>query len=108
MIESTNQEITGKDSLAQYKDFISCILFFGGEWQPHELINRLKIARQQGFKTCLYSGRNDISNQIKPHLDYLKLGKYDQTLGGLASATTNQRFYDLTTNQIINSKFIPN
>jgi anaerobic ribonucleoside-triphosphate reductase activating protein len=94
------------DYLSQYKGFVSCILFFGGEWQPQRLIELLKTAQAQGFKTCLYSGRDEIPADIAIHLNFLKLGDYRQSLGGLASPNTNQRFFDLMSNQIINSKFI--
>lgn len=94
------------DYLSYYRDFVSCILFFGGEWQPQRLIELLKSAQAQGFKTCLYSGREQIANDITIHLDFLKLGDYRRSRGGLASPDTNQRFYDLASKQIINSKFI--
>lgn len=32
---------------------------------------------------------------IFPLLDYLKVGAYDERLGGLDSPTTNQRFYQV-------------
>lgn len=92
--------------LSQYQDYVSCILFFGGEWQPTRLIELLKIARARGLKTCLYTGREQVEIEIFSELDFLKTGDYRQSLGGLASPDTNQRFYDLTTNQLINTKFI--
>ena len=48
-----------------------------------------------GFKTCLYSGFDTPAPFILllPLLNYLKLGPYDERLGGLESPTTNQRFY---------------
>ncbi len=94
------------DYLSQYQGYVSCILFFGGEWQPLRLIELLQIAQARGFKTCLYSGRDQIDNEISTHLNFLKLGEYRRSLGGLASPDTNQRFYDLESNQVINSQFI--
>lgn len=50
---------------------------------------------------CLYSGSNDeerdknIAAQALCH--WLKTGSYKEDLGGLASPTTNQRFYQLAT-----------
>lgn len=92
--------------LTQYQHLVSCILFFGGEWQVNTLNYYLKLAKEQGFKTCLYTGRDSVSDELKANLDFLKLGAYQKKLGGLNSSTTNQKFYDLTTNQVINYKFI--
>ena len=92
--------------LDKYQGLVSCVLFFGGEWQPRLLINLLKTAQKKGLKTCLYSGLNSVSNEITQHLNYLKVGPYDNKLGGLASKKTNQRFYDLDKQTLINHKFI--
>lgn len=50
-----------------------------------------------GLKTCLYSGADSTAffQNIIPLLDYLKVGAYDERLGGLDSPTTNQRFYQV-------------
>jgi anaerobic ribonucleoside-triphosphate reductase activating protein len=92
--------------LTQYQNLVSCILFFGGEWQPIILTHYLKLAKKHGFKTCLYTGRDSISDELKDNLNFLKTGAYQKHLGGLNSLTTNQKFYDLTTNKLINHKFI--
>ncbi|NMH66443.1 anaerobic ribonucleoside-triphosphate reductase activating protein [Shewanella salipaludis] len=92
--------------LEQYLDFVSCIVFFGGEWQPGSLIPCLALARSMNFKTCLYTGRERVAAEIVAHLDYLKTGEFKQQLGGLASPGSNQKFYDLNRKQIINYKFI--
>jgi len=51
-----------------------------------------------GYKTALYSGYEkmwDIAFPIIKKLDYLKLGGYDKSLGGLESKTTNQKMYKM-------------
>ncbi|WP_299789581.1 anaerobic ribonucleoside-triphosphate reductase activating protein [uncultured Shewanella sp.] len=92
--------------LNQYHGFVSCILFFGGEWQPKVLIGYLVIAKKMGFKTCLYTGREHVDAEIRAQLDFLKTGEFDDQVGGLDSPDTNQKFYDLAQNKIINYKFI--
>lgn len=92
--------------LKKYKDTVSCVLFLGGEWNKEDLINKLKLAKQMGYKTCLYTGLNDVSSDIKSLLNYLKTGPYIEELGGLNSPTTNQRFLDLINNKILNKYFI--
>lgn len=80
--------------LKQYQGLITCVLFLGGEWQTQELIERLVQVKQQGLKTCLYTGyeQDELPEGILPHLDYLKTGRWQAELGGLDSSTTNQRF----------------
>lgn len=94
------------DWLNKYDGLISCVLFFGGEWQPNRLIEKLIIAKQQGLKTCLYSGSEQVEPSLYEHLDFLKTGRWKSELGGLNSPTTNQRFKDLNTGQTLNHLFI--
>ena len=91
--------------LKKYQGLVSCVVFLGGEWKPKVLINRLKKAKEYGFKTCLYTGKNDVSEDIKKYLDYLKTGPYIEELGGLTSEKTNQKFIDVITGKILNNYF---
>ena len=91
--------------LRQYRGLVTCVLFFGGEWWPDSLIEKLKIARQMGLHTCLYSGFERVPNRISRHLDFLKLGPWRADLGGLTEPTTNQRFYDVKTGICLNHRF---
>ncbi len=79
--------------LNQYQGMVTAVVFFGGEWQPHTLQELLKTAQGHGLKTCLYSGLENVSRHLRPHLDFVKLGPWREELGGLDSVTTNQRFY---------------
>lgn len=91
--------------LKKYKGLASCVVFLGGDWKPRTLLNRLKKAKEYGFKTCLYTGKNDVSAEIKEQLDYLKVGPYIEELGGLASEKTNQKFIEVKTGKILNNYF---
>jgi len=71
--------------------FISCVLFMGGDHHP-ELIDFLKLCKSRKLKTALYTGSDDVSDELKEQLDYLKTGKYIKELGPLGSPTTNQKF----------------
>ena len=93
-------------ALDQYADYISCVLFFGGEWQPDALLPLLHHARGLGLKTCLYSGADQIPASLMPALDFLKLGPYRAELGGLDSKTTNQRFIEVASGALLNHKFV--
>ena len=85
--------------LARYGSMITCVAFMGGDSEPEEVVRWAEYVRP--LKTAWYSGRpsypNNQSNQIIPNLqnpfDYVKLGPYIESLGGLKSPTTNQRLY---------------
>ncbi|PCI60606.1 MAG: anaerobic ribonucleoside-triphosphate reductase activating protein [Gammaproteobacteria bacterium] len=94
--------------LKKYKNLITCIVFFGGEWQASALIEKLLIAKNFGLKTCLYSGQDHIDINISQHLTFLKTGRWQAKLGGLDSTTTNQVFRNLLTGEKLNHLFSQN
>lgn len=93
------------DELSRYENFITCVCFFGGEWAKSSLIEYLEIAKAKKLKTCLYTGANSIHNDFYQYLNYLKTGPWVQSLGGLDSKNSNQIFYDLDKNVILNHVF---
>ena len=97
-----------RDFLDQYQGLITCVLFFGGEWQLQALLPKLKLARQSGLKTCLYTGREHVPDTLKKELTYLKTGRWVEAMGGLDRPTTNQRFIDLSSGNLLNHKFQEN
>lgn len=94
-----------KKYLACYQGLISCVLFFGGEWNTQALSEKLLLVKEQGLKACLYTGKNKISRQLIAQLDYLKIGAWQPNQGGLEKETTNQRFIELATGNLLNFKF---
>lgn len=82
-----------KDTLKKYKGKCSCICFMGGDQYKDELIKYLEMAHEEGFLTALYTGQNWVDYDIMEWLDYLKIGPFIESLGGLADRTTNQRMY---------------
>jgi anaerobic ribonucleoside-triphosphate reductase activating protein len=94
--------------LQTYKGFASCVLFMGGEWQKKELVQNLKEAKKMGYKTCLYTGLDEVDNEIFSELTWLKTGCWNQELGGLEKVTTNQKFIEVKTNKLLNHLFIKN
>lgn len=73
---------------------ITCVLFYGGEWDPENLVKYLKYIKTKNLKTCLYTGfeLSFIHKNILNNLDYIKTGRYIKELGGLGSENTNQKF----------------
>ena len=80
----------------------------GGEWHEEQLVDMLKLAKDMGYKTCLYTGQEKVSNAILSELDWIKTGKWDSELGGLDSKLTNQKFIEIKSNTIKNNLFIKN
>lgn len=91
--------------LRRYAGYISCVLFMGGEWHPGQLNQFLKRARQENLKTALYTGLEKLSSSLSENLDFVKLGPWRQELGGLSSPGTNQVFWDLNRQQVLNHLF---
>jgi anaerobic ribonucleoside-triphosphate reductase activating protein len=83
---------------------ISCVSFMGGD-KSSELINDLASFIKETFpklKISWYSGRDRLSENISlNNFDYIKLGPYIESLGGLDKKTTNQRFYKVLENKLI-------
>lgn len=80
---------------------ISCVCFMGGDHELEELISCIAEVRirHPELMICLYTG-NDQPSQILFRLcDYIKVGHYDNNLGGLNSVKTNQKMY-MTTHEI--------
>lgn len=74
---------------------ITCVCLFGGEHDIDSLIELLKYAHGR-VKTAWYCGLDMVPKDkldILNYLDFLKLGHYDQELGGLDSPTTNQHLF---------------
>lgn len=96
-----------RSRLQQYRGLISCVLFMGGEWHCALLEGMLRIAREEGLHTCLYTGleRNELSASLLPHLTYLKTGRWLPERGGLNNPATNQQFTDLRSGANLNHLF---
>ena len=81
--------------IEKYKGLITCVCFMGGDQNQIELIQLAHIVDYYGLNVALYSGlhsRLSLYN-VAQCFDYVKVGAYDSSLGGLTSKTTNQRMY---------------
>ncbi len=94
-----------KSVIDQYKEYITCVCFMGGDQNISELKELCKLIKDDyGLKTCIYSGEDTI-NKFKIFideclLDYLKIGRYNKMLGGLDCEYTNQKMCEIKNNQI--------
>ena len=97
-------------SVLESQKWVSCILFYGGEWNMPYLTSLLQYCKELGYKTALYSGHSlewfeTNHPDYKLYLDYLKVGRYDSKYGSLNYPSTNQRLYKLDTNEDITHLF---
>ena len=85
--------------ISKYIGLVTCICFLGGDQNIEELFDLCKIVKDVGLKTCIYSGEEstDIFSELINHnlLDYLKVGKYEVSRGGLNTVGTNQVMYKI-------------
>ena len=84
------------DRLIAYNQGITCVCFMGGDISPVD-VNSLAEHVRKGYPELLigwYSGMDELSREINlDNFDLIKIGRYDENLGGLDKKSTNQRFY---------------
>ena len=84
---------------------VSCLLFFGGEWDDNLLYIIKEFKTRFTHKVGLYTGLDlptilDRYSLLLNTLDYIKVGPYIPEFGGLDNPNTNQRLYKLTNGNI--------
>ena len=78
---------------------ITCVCFMGEGKDPEtlkKLAYGIKLRSDYPYKTALYSGREEIEDEMYNYFDYVKLGPYIEAYGPLNKETTNQRLYEIT------------
>ncbi len=100
--------------LAKYGDSITCVCFMGGDSDSKEVEQLAIFIRDitdRRIKCAWYSGKAVFPKECSlQNFDYVKLGAYIKQLGGLDSPNTNQRFYQIKNEKMIDitSSFIKN
>ena len=102
--EDIGTELTFEEleRLIEKNSGITCVCFMGGDANPKE-VNDLaqKIIMSPKYfkwlKLAWYSGMDEISDDVDMiYFNYIKIGHYDEKLGGLNKETTNQRLYKIS------------
>jgi len=90
--------------LQKYKSGITCVCFMGGDASPFE-VEQLALYLQcqpAPVKTGWYSGKQNLPSGFDiSSFNYIKLGPYIATRGGLKSELTNQRLYKIIDREMI-------
>ena len=83
---------------------ITCVCIMGGDANPDEVDDIAQDIKEYypELKVGWYSGRQELSKEIDlQNFDFVKLGPYIEELGPLNSKTTNQKFYKIKENKLI-------
>lgn len=84
------------NTLAYMHQGITCVCLMGGDAEPGKINDLASHLKRHKFKVCWYSGKQELSPKIDvTNFDYIKLGPYIGELGGLNSSITNQRFFEI-------------
>lgn len=90
---------------------VSCVSFMGGDNDAIHLVALASwVKTHTNLKVAWYSGRQELAGIVARQLqwfDYIKLGPYKEEFGPLNSRTTNQRFYKVSSRELVDitSKF---
>lgn len=93
-----------KGLLDKYSFALTCVCFMGGDWEIEELKKIKSVIGNYGLKTAIYSGSDRLETLItlrELYFDYIKIGSYQEKLGGLDKKETNQRMYKLENGKYI-------
>lgn len=81
----------------------------GGDANPAEVEKLSRFLKEQTsgkLKTGWYSGKEKLPDKCTiNNFNYIKLGAYNEDLGGLNSKNTNQRFYCIEDNKMTDITF---
>ena len=83
----------------RYASAVTCFCFMGGDIEPFEIQRLASWIKKKfpGLKTAWYSGKADLPDGFDVTvLDFIKLGPFIESLGGLKSPETNQRMYSVS------------
>lgn len=82
---------------------ITCVALMGGDSDPFEVNVLAKAIKDNtDLKVAWYSGRQELSDKIDlNNFNFIKLGPYVEELGPLNKETTNQRFYKVDKEKLI-------
>ena len=95
--------------LKKYGNAITCVCFMGGDASPQD-VNHLAAflhkSTSRRIKTGWYSGKPNFSpNCSISNFNYIKLGPYIESIGGLNSPQTNQRFYRIENGEMVDMTY---
>lgn len=91
-------------SLIDSNSGITCVCIMGGDANSSKVDDIAQDIKEYypKLKVAWYSGKQELSKDINlEFFDFIKLGPYIEELGPLNSKTTNQRFYKVENDKLI-------
>lgn len=91
-------------SLIDSNSGITCVCIMGGDANSSKVDDIAQDIKEYypKLKVAWYSGKQELSKDINlEFFDFIKLGPYIEELGPLNSKITNQRFYKVENNKLI-------
>lgn len=105
--ELTDEEVS---NLIDNNEGITCIGFMGGN--AADILHLARYIKETtDLKVGWYTGSEELPSNILLNLhnfNYIKVGPYKEELGPLTSKTTNQRFYKVIDNQLVDFTYLFN
>lgn len=93
-----------KEQIKTYSGLISCVIFYGGEWDLECLEVLIEIIKTNDLKCCLYTGQelNYFNQNFLKKLDFIKTGRFISSLGGVDSPSSNQILFQIANDHFTN------
>ena len=97
MKKDLGKELTPEviDALLKDNFGVNCFLLLGEGSDPEALraVGRYLESAYPKLERALYSGREEVEDDLMSLFDYVKVGPYKKEFGPLNERTTNQRLY---------------
>lgn len=93
-------DVSALKSLIGIHNGISCVCLMGGDHEFESILKLGKAIKKFGLKAAWYSGKDILENEALEVFDYIKLGRFIESLGGLDSPVTNQRMLKIEKDRI--------
>jgi len=96
--EDIGTELTKEklSTLIESSNGITCVGFMGGTPKEVNSLGEYIKVKYPNLKVGWYWGGDEFPDEIESrNFDYIKIGHYDDDLGGIDNPKTNQRFYHM-------------
>lgn len=93
-------DVSALKNLIGIHNGISCVCLMGGDHEFESILELGKAIKKFGLKAAWYSGKDILEDEALEVFDYIKLGRFIESLGGLDSPVTNQRMLKIEKDRI--------
>lgn len=105
LAEDVGEELTIEElsRLIMKNKGITCVCLMGGDNDPKQINTLARMVKiLYSYKVAWYSGKQELASEINlNNFDFIKLGPYIEELGPLNNSNTNQRFYQVIDDELV-------